>query len=286
MKKKLTTQEDYLQRVDQVIEYVRAHIDTEINIQKLADISAFSPFHFHRVMRAFLGEPIGAFIVRERALRAAKLLRYTDMSVTDIAYKVGYDMPSSLTKSFVRFFGISPSGYRQTKNYQIMTANTPLPEVKISKGKIVELDAKQVLYVSVKGDYKSVDYSGLYEKMWQEIKRQGLFSAGIEHLALYYDNPEVTPGENLHCDVCIRICKPAEPNGNIGVKEIPGGRFAMFTYIGEYHKIGGAYDRIYGELLAKNGWEARSHYCFEKYVSDPRRVAPEKLKTEIYIPVE
>ncbi|MGL4807048.1 MAG: helix-turn-helix domain-containing protein, partial [Bacteroidales bacterium] len=161
MRKKLTTQEDYLKRVDRVIEYVRAHIDTEISIQRLAELSAFSTFHFHRVMRAYLGEPIGAFIVRERALRAAKLLRYTHMPVADIAYKVGYDMPSSLSKSFVKFFGISPSKYRQTKNYQIMTTQKLSAEVKLSKGKIVKQDAKQVLYISVKGDYKSVDYSGL-----------------------------------------------------------------------------------------------------------------------------
>ncbi|MBS1446256.1 MAG: AraC family transcriptional regulator, partial [Odoribacter sp.] len=54
----------------------------------------------------------------------------------------------------------------------------------------------------------------------------------------------------------------------------------------EYCKIGAAYDKIYGELLAKGGFEARGNYCFEKYVSDPRRTVPEKLKTEIYIPIE
>ncbi|MBS1446980.1 MAG: AraC family transcriptional regulator, partial [Odoribacter sp.] len=54
----------------------------------------------------------------------------------------------------------------------------------------------------------------------------------------------------------------------------------------EYCKIGAAYDKIYGELLAEGGFETRGNYCFEKYVSDPRRTAPEKLKTEIYIPIE
>ena len=48
-------------------------------------------------------------------------------------------------------------------------------------------------------------------------------------MALYYDNPEITAEENLKCDVCIRICKPAEPNGDIGVKTIGGGRFVAFT---------------------------------------------------------
>lgn len=83
-----------------------------------------------------------------------------------------------------------------------------------------------------------------------------------------------------------RICKPVQPKGDIGVKTIGGGRFAMFIYTGEYKKVGVAYDKIYGELLAKGGFHARGNYCFEKCVSDPRRTAPEKLKTEIYIPIE
>lgn len=284
--KKLTTEEDYRQRVDRVTMYIREHLDDEIDIRTLAVLSAFSPFHFHRTMRAYLGEPIGAFIVRTRVETAAKLLRYTDIPISDIAYRVGYATPSSLTKSFCKLFGISPSEYRQTKNYQIMTTHEPKAEVKLSRVKVVEQEPKTVLYMSASGDYKNVDYNAMYMRMWEEIKRQGLFSAGIEHLALYHNNPEITAEENLKCDVCIRICKPAVPNGNIGVKTIGGGQFAMFTYTGEYHKIGAAYDKIYGELLAKGGFQARSNYCFEKYVSDPRRTAPEKLKTEIYIPVE
>ncbi|MPM60688.1 DNA gyrase inhibitor [bioreactor metagenome] len=103
---------------------------------------------------------------------------------------------------------------------------------------------------------------------------------------MYYNNPEITSGENIMSDVCLRICKPALPHDDIAVKEIPGGRYAVFTYTGEYHKVGLAYDKIYGELLAKNGLEPRSNFCMEKYISDPSKTAPEKAKTEIYIPVE
>jgi transcriptional regulator, AraC family len=41
-----------------------------------------------------------------------------------------------------------------------------------------------------------------------------------------------------------------------------------------------------GSYWQKEVFEARGNYCFEKYVSDPRRTVPEKLKTEIYIPIE
>lgn len=285
MEKKLSTAEDYKRRVDRVTEYVREHLDGEIEIRRLAEISAFSPFHFHRVIRAFLGEPIGAFIVRTRVETAAKLLRYTELPVSEIAYRVGYDTPSSLTKAFCKFFAVSPKQYRQTKNYQIMTTQEPKPQVKLSRAKVVEQEPKTVLYISAKGDYKSIEYVSFYERIFEEIKRQKLFSKGVEVLALYYNNPGITAEENLSCDVCIRVCKPAAPNGEIGVKEIGGGRYAVFIYTGEYNKLGLAYDRIYGELLAESGLEARGNYCYEKYVSDPRRTVPEKLKTEIYIPV-
>lgn len=286
MKKRLTTEEDYRRRVNLVVEYVREHMNSDIDIHTLAALSAFSPFHLHRIVRGYLGEPIGAFIVRTRVEAAAILLRYSDMAISDIAYRVGYGVPSSLTKAFVKLMKISPTEYRTTKNYQIMTSQLSRQEVNLSKGKIVELEPKTVLYIRATGNYSGVDFNALFARLWEEVKRQGLYTAGIEHIGMYYNNPEVTSGENLMSDVCLRVCKPAEPNGEIAVKEISGGRFALFTYTGEYHKVGAAYDKIYGELLAKNGVEPRSNYCMEKYISDPRRTAPEKSKTEIYIPIE
>lgn len=286
MKNRLTTEEDYRRRVNLVIEYVREHLDSEIDINILAELSAFSPFHLHRILRGYLGEPIGAFIVRTRVEAAATLLRYSDMAISDIAYRVGYGTPSSLTKAFVKQMKISPTEYRTTKNYRIMTTQSPRPEVNLTKGKTVELEPKTVLYIRATGSYSSVDFGSLFARLWGEVKRQSLYTAGIEHIGMYYNNPEITSGENIMSDVCLRICKPAQPHDDIAVKEIPGGRYAVFTYTGEYHKVGLAYDKIYGELLAKNGLEPRSNFCMEKYISDPSKTAPEKAKTEIYIPVE
>ena len=158
--------------------------------------------------------------------------------------------------------------------------------IKLGRGKIVELPDKQVIYIAEKGNYSQIDYGVQFQRLWQEVKQQDLFTAGIEHLGLYYDSPEVTEDAHLKCDICLRVVKEARANGEIAVKTITGGKFAQFTYIGPYHEIGGAYDRIYGELLARLGCEPREHFCFEKYISNPQRVSPEKLKTEIYIPIQ
>ena len=77
----MTTEEDYRQRVELVTSYIREHLDSEIDKRTLAELSAFSPFHFHRIMRGYLGETIGMFIVRKRVMTPDKLLRYTKLPV-------------------------------------------------------------------------------------------------------------------------------------------------------------------------------------------------------------
>ena len=76
MEGKKTTQEEYQKCVNAVVDYINLHLGEEIDLKSLARISHFSPFYFHRIMKAFLGEPIGTFIVRTRTCFAG--LPYTD----------------------------------------------------------------------------------------------------------------------------------------------------------------------------------------------------------------
>ena len=145
-----------------------------------------------------------------------------------------------------------------------MTTREPKAEVKLSRAKSWNRNLRRFYTSSqeiIKVDYRVKE--DVYADGGRRSSGQGLFSAGIEHLALYHDNPEITAEENLKCDVCIRICKPAGPNGDIGVKTIGGGRFVAFTYIGEYCKIEAAYDKIYGGYWQKEV-SGRGSYCFEK----------------------
>ena len=108
MQQKKTTQEEYQKCVNAVVDYINLHLGEEIDLKSLARISHFSPFYFHRIMKAFLGEPVGTFIVLTRTEAAARLLRYSDMPIADIAYRIGYSSPSSLSKVSKQFYGISP----------------------------------------------------------------------------------------------------------------------------------------------------------------------------------
>ncbi len=286
MKTKVSTKEDYIRRINKVVEYINNHLDEEMDLKRLADVSNFSEFHFHRIFKSFQRETLSAYVTRIRVETAARLLRYTELPVETIAYNVGYEMPSSLSKSFKQLYGITPTEYRTNKDYFIMKKTESNPELKLKAPKFVELENKTTIYIRLTGAYSELDFPGTFAKLWGFVKEHKLFSAGIEHIGIYYDDPKVTESSKLRSDVCLAVYKPVQPQGEIDVKEIPGGKYAVFSYQGPYNNLGTVYDTIFSEWLPASGCELRNLPVFEKYCNDPTRTAPEKLKTEIYIPVQ
>lgn len=286
MKLKEITREDYAERINTVIEFIGNNLDREIELDELAGISNFSVFHFHRIFRAIVGEPLGAFVVRMRVEAAARLLRYTTVPVQDIAYSVGYNVPSSLAKVFRQFYNISPIEFRNNKNYRIMKPLQQTADIELKSPKIVELESQKGIYIRLQGDYRTIDYSSAYGKLWGFVKENKLFTAGIEHITMGHDDPHITETAKLITDVCLVIHKDVSPKGEVGVREVPGGKFAVFTYIGPYSNLFNVFDTIYRKWLLDSGYELRIEQGFEKYLNNPDKTSQDKLKTEIYIPVK
>lgn len=307
MQQKLSTREEYSKRINTVIEYINSHLDEKILLDTLADISNFSPYHFHRITHAVLGEPIGMFITRMRVETAARLLRYSDIPIRDIAYNVGYDVPSSLSKAFKAFYGISPNDYRNNKTYSIMKPIKINNDLKLEQ-RVVDFKSKQVIYIRMKGKYSDNDYCGAWQKLWNYISETGLFSKqmadickdtpksqilnrtskelGICHICIYHDDPKVTECDKQRADVCLSIDVKVEPKGEIKVKEIEGGKYVVFLYKGPYSNLESVYDTIYGKYIFEMKHELASRPGFEVYLNDPECTKPEDLETEIYVPIE
>jgi len=276
----------YHQNLNRVIEYIHDNLDSKIDIKVLANISNFSPFHFHRISRALLGEPIGAYISRIRVETAAKMIRYSKLSIEEVAYSVGFETASSLSKSFKNYFLISPSNYRKDKLFTIKKMNIMKTKLNIKKAKIVRLEDQKCLYYRMHGAYQTLDYGKAWELLWGQVKEQKLFTKGIQHFGLPQDDPKVTDDDKIRYDACLIIHKEAKPSGEISVKALKGGKFAVFLYQGSYIYFANVYDYIFNEWLMENDYELRDEPVRERYISNPNRVAEEKLKTEFYLPIK
>jgi AraC family transcriptional regulator len=71
--------------------------------------------------------------------------------------------------------------------------------------------------------------------------------------------------------------------GDVGESALPGGRAAVMVHVGPYPGLGAAWQRVQ-KLLAEGELEPASP-GWENYVDDPSLVPPDRLRTEIVIPI-
>ena len=278
------TYNDYIQRINKVVAYINNHLDETLDLKTLANEAALSDFHFHRIFKALKGEAIGGYITRLRLEATARLLRYTALTIEEIAFNIGYETPASLSKAFKKQYGISPTEYRTNKDTYIMKKEIINPDLALKVPKIVILEPKNLIYVALTGAYGSLDYGQAYEQLWAVIKAQKLFTKGIESICISYDDPKITEGSLQRSDVCLAIHKPTTPQEEVSCKTLAGGKYAVFFYQGSYENLSQVYDTAVRWVI-DHEYTLREEPFFEKYLNDARRTPKEKLKTEIYIPI-
>jgi len=84
-----------------------------LDVPALARIAHVSEAHFSRIFRATFGETPHRYLQRRRVERAMFLLRETDLSATDISFKVGFESPGTFSRTFRDIVGRSPRAYRK-----------------------------------------------------------------------------------------------------------------------------------------------------------------------------
>ncbi len=283
------TKKIYYERINKVIGYINLHLGDDLDMKQLAKIGNYSDFHFQRIMRAYLGEPLGTYIIRIRLESSAQLLRLTSMPVQEIALKVGYENPTSFNKAFKKRFNISPLEFRETininyqhiKSKQIMIISDQIS----AQPKIKNVDPITVIFAQAIGPYGE-SATKAWEMVCKYAADKKLFGFKTQFIGISHDDPTITDEARLRYDACIAIRKEVKPEGEIGVKTIPGGKYAIFRHKGSYEKFTDSYSYIFGQWMPESGYEPDDRPGLEIYINDPEKTKPEKLQTDIYIPIK
>ena len=93
--------------------WIDANSQREIDLEDAASQAGISPFHFLRLFSGVLGVTPHQYLVRSRLRHAAQLLTDDNISVTDIAYDVGFGDLSNFVRTFHRAAGVSPRKFRE-----------------------------------------------------------------------------------------------------------------------------------------------------------------------------
>ena len=89
---------EYTRRIDRVIDYLRDHLDKPLKLEDLAKVACLSQYHFHRVFGAMTGETLNDFTNRLRLEKAARLLKRTRQSATEIALECGFSSSATFSR--------------------------------------------------------------------------------------------------------------------------------------------------------------------------------------------
>ena len=279
---KSDTEEKYLQQVNRVIDYINSHLNEPLRVETLAREVCLSEYHFHRIMRAYLHEPLATYIARQRVERAVMYLQMKNIRLAQVAEMVGYETPQSLSKAFKQFFGISPTAYRKRRAERYEEFSTLKKES--LKPEILTEPELKLVYIRSIGRYGEEEpYIEAWRKLRDFLQINGLLTPSTRWIGISFDDPTVTKTEQCRFYACATVEHDVSPQGAFGMKTIPQGRYAVYTLRGSYSGLQEMYDRIYSHPLPTAFRDATS---FEEYLNCEPDTEEKDYVTRIYIPIE
>jgi AraC family transcriptional regulator len=297
---KPATHSFYTDAVRRVIEHVVAHLGEALALETLAEQACLSPFHFHCVFRGMVGETPLELVRRLRLERAAWRLLHSDAPVTAIAFDAGYETHEAFTRAFRTSYAHSPSGFRRRTGMRIelaapngvhFSADGRLHQFipRDSGGRTMQVEIRKYPALRV----GTVRHIGPYLQINHAFARLGELAAparlferpGAQMVALFYDDPDTTPADQLRSDAGVVVAPDVElPNG-LTERCIAAGDYASTTHVGPYETLGDTWARFMGEWLPASGRRIGDGVSYEVYHNTPMDTPKEQLRTEIRIPL-
>lgn len=100
--------------IQSVLEYIEVHYAEEITLENLCEAAGgLSEQYLCRLFKSTVGQRPIEFILRKRIDTARAYLDKTDLPISDIAVKCGFNNTSYFYRNFKKFTGTSPLTYRQ-----------------------------------------------------------------------------------------------------------------------------------------------------------------------------
>jgi AraC-like DNA-binding protein/predicted transcriptional regulator YdeE len=287
----LETVLNHIDRLNRIIEYVETHLDNKLDLSSLAAKSALSKYHFHRVFKALLGEQPLKYVERRRITRAAHDLLNSNKRIIDIAFDFGFGSHESFTRTFKKWFLLTPSQFRKAKpniQFENIAKIGPL-DLRLSQGiakpnpVIIHKPTFSTSgYVYSGNDTQAID--PLWEKLWKKINTEKIATGNYRFLGVCFHDFDMRNNEVFKYYAGIEFGHTTRVPKGFKTVDIPANDYAVFTHRGTIEMIEKTYNQIY------RNWLPFSEYTptmdLDIIVLDSRFAGrDEKNEVDILIPV-
>lgn len=288
---------EYTQRINRVIDYLRGNLDRQMKLEELAKVACFSEFHFHRIFSAVSGETLNNFTNRLRLEKAARLLRYTDQSLTDIALDCGFSSSATFSRAFRASYDTSPSQFRKSGEikkskickelFSKQEYILPMSEEEKRDAfpvRLIDVPERQVAYIRVTNAFEMDRVIAAFKTMMEWAKSQGIFSQGIL-FGMSVDDPHVTPKPLYRYEVCFASSFPFECMEGMSKLKMPAMRYAATKVSGDIRKVATATDYLFRGWLINSDYEPEHAPGLEVFLDKETATDWSHFELELCIPV-
>ena len=255
-------------------------MDETLDLDTLASVACFSPYHFHRIYRGLLEETVNETVRRFRLHRAAIDLLDRKLSIERTARRAGYTSQAAFTRAFHAEYGKPPARYRGARRQVQMAGERNADFYQIE---IMHLPRLRVAMIEHRGDYQLTNKA--FERLMTVAVTTGLLTPDTRTIGIYHDDPQSVPASELRSAACITVPDDWVPSGELTEAHVEGGRYARIVHTGPYNELRTAYDWLYQTWLPTSAEEPRNLPCLEEYLNEPRQVSAKDLKTAVMMPL-
>ncbi len=120
--------EDYTERMKEIlshkiqsrhiltaVDYIYDHLNGRIKESDVAGQIGVSPEHLSRLFKSETGFSFSEYVMKVKIDTAAKMLEFTELSVSQLAMQLAFSSQSHFSQMFKKYMGMTPSMYRSTR---------------------------------------------------------------------------------------------------------------------------------------------------------------------------
>lgn len=296
---KYSSKNEYIARINRVINHIQMNLDTNLTLEKLAKVACFSQFHFHRIFKSITGESLYSFIKRLRLEKSAYLLKKgSDLQITEIAYLSGFSSSSNYAYAFKEHFGMTPKKFRvkevslpnsflDNKPLTVYIENNPSEFQHVTESMhldIKDLPGYHVAYVRHIGKYEKCGKAWRTVIKWVRARR--LINDSTYYIGISYDSPVITPVDKCRYDACITVPGETEASGKVSIADIRPATYAVYRFDDKIDYIGQTYHKIYCQWLPQSGYQPGECPCIEFHYNNPEDNPERRVTSDLCVPVK
>lgn len=254
--------------MNEALDYIEAHLSDEINDKELEKITGTSIYHFRRMFTFLSGITLGEYIRIRKLSNATFDLQHEGMSVTETAFKYGYESVDGFSRAFREWSGISPSEVKKKNMFKAFPKLSFQLTIQGGISMDYRIENKDAFRIVGKKKRIPIQFEGENQEIIKLAKsitpeqREKLHSyANVEpnqvvNASYNFDTERMEEKGGLDHMIGILTTKESGIDEEFDIVEVPALTWAVFSTKGEFPKVmQDTWGKIASEWLPSSDYE-------------------------------